>query len=258
MVFLRDGRQLFVHPAHGQIGISPFAGRLADASVPWQAARVALVVGSDNQRWPSAAASLLEQLHGDGRLVIEHFPCEPGAAIGGSLVSGSAGPLGQSPAWDCLVLLGRPGPALARRLRLETYCRQGGALVALGSASQALPDWPAFAEVVLGGWDEGPGCNPVPLEVESAGEIWYHPLLEGVGPFATCADPRGPVWLARGAEILLWGFGGGLRKPLAWAWHPRGGRVFYSLLGRRDDFQQPSFLRLLANAVRWAAALGPL
>lgn len=249
---------MFIHAAHGQIGISPCAGRLADAGVPCQAARIAVLEGGDEQRWPSVAAALVEQLHADGRLVIEHFPCEPDAASEGSLVSGSAGTLGQSPAWDCLVLLGRPEPALARRLRLETHCRQGGALVALGSASQALPDWPAFAEVVLGGWDAGPGCNPIPLEVEPSGAIWYHPLLEGVGPFASWGDPRGPVWLARGAEVLLWGFGGGLRKPLAWAWHPRGGRVFCSLLGRHDDFQQPGFLRLLANAVRWAAAVGPL
>jgi type 1 glutamine amidotransferase len=44
---------------------------------------------------------------------------------------------------------------------------------------------------------------------------------------------------------------------LAWAWRPRGGRVFSSLLGYRDDFRQPDFLHLLANAVRWAAAVAP-
>jgi hypothetical protein len=243
MALRNDGRRLFVHPAHEQIGIS--------ALTAGPAARVALVVDGDEQEWFWAAALLREILSGDRQLAVEQFPPGPDAEGGQPPAAGHEPP-------DCLVLLGRPDAALARRLRLESYCRQGGALVALGSASQALPEWPAFAELVLGGWDAGPGDEQTCLEVEPSGAIWYHPLLEGVEPFVATADPRGPVWLASGAEILLWGYGGGLRKPLAWAWRPRAGRVFYSLLGAADDFQEPSFLRLLANAVRWAAAVNPL
>ena len=33
---------------------------------------------------------------------------------------------------------------------------------------------------------------------------------------------------------------------------PRGGRVFCTTLGLDDDFREPSFLRLISNAVRWA------
>jgi hypothetical protein len=248
-----DGRRLFVHPAHGRIGVSAAVGRPREAPLggaeSWEqsaAARVGFIVGSAEEGWREAAAILLDHLAADGRLAIRPVPRSAGRGCE------AAGP------WDCLVLLGRPEPGYARWLGLEAYCRQGGALVALGSASRALPDWPAFAEAVLGGRDEGPGRKPLRLEVEPAAEAWHHPVLAGVEPFAACGDPRGPVRLARGAQILLWGFGGGRVKPLAWCWRPRGGGVFYSLLGQLDDFRQADFLRLLANAVGWAADIGPL
>ncbi len=40
-------------------------------------------------------------------------------------------------------------------------------------------------------------------------------------------------------------------EPVAWTRVHRGGRVFYTSMGHQDDFHDPSFLRLLANAVLW-------
>jgi hypothetical protein len=250
MAFPVDGRRLFLHPAHGQVGVSALGGHGPEASLAadelWPQcapARVGLVVGTDDKAWRGSADLLLAHLAGDGRLATacfgeEHVPVPE--ARGGR--------------WDCLVLLGEPDPRHARRLALETYCREGGALVALGSACRALPEWPTFAEAMLGGRDLGSGRERMRLEVEPAECLWDHPVLWGVGAFWADHDPHGQVLLARGAEILLWGFGGGVRKPLAWSWRPRRGRVFYSLLGRQDDFRQEDFLQLVSNAVRWAAA----
>ncbi|MGD0896329.1 MAG: ThuA domain-containing protein [Thermoguttaceae bacterium] len=240
-----DGRRLFVHPAHGRIGISPASGGPLEAPAAaegWQRsrpARVGFLVGSAEEGWDQSAAILFDHLREKGvRTVYAINSSDPFFT-------------------DCLVLLGEPELRHARRLGLEAYCRQGGALVAMGSADRAVPDWPTFAEAVLGGRDEGSGRNPMPLEVEPAEQAWEHPVLAGVEPFVARGDPRGPVRVARAAEILLWGFGGGLVKPLAWAWRPRGRPVFYSLLGSPDDLRQPDFLRLMANAVRWAADAGP-
>jgi type 1 glutamine amidotransferase len=43
-------------------------------------------------------------------------------------------------------------------------------------------------------------------------------------------------------------------EPVAWTRMHRGGRVFYTSLGHQQDFREVDFLRLLANAVFWAAA----
>ena len=40
-------------------------------------------------------------------------------------------------------------------------------------------------------------------------------------------------------------------EPVTWTRTHAGGRVFYTSLGHQEDFEEPSFLRLLANAVLW-------
>ena len=45
-------------------------------------------------------------------------------------------------------------------------------------------------------------------------------------------------------------------EPVAWTHQrPNGGRVFYTSLGSKDDFNVPDFQLLLRNAVYWAASL---
>jgi type 1 glutamine amidotransferase len=63
--------------------------------------------------------------------------------------------------------------------------------------------------------------------------------------------------LAKTTTALLIGtIPGKPSEPVAWVNTPKeGGRVFYTSLGHEEDFQQPAFNRLLANAVRWAARL---
>ena len=40
-------------------------------------------------------------------------------------------------------------------------------------------------------------------------------------------------------------------EPVTWTRTHAGGRVFYTSLGHQEDFEEPNFLRLLANAVLW-------
>ena len=40
-------------------------------------------------------------------------------------------------------------------------------------------------------------------------------------------------------------------QPVAWTKRYEGGRVFCTTLGLDDDFREPSFLRLISNAVHW-------
>ena len=42
-------------------------------------------------------------------------------------------------------------------------------------------------------------------------------------------------------------------QPVTWVRTFHGGRVFYTSLGAPGDFEEPSFRRLLTNAIFWAA-----
>jgi type 1 glutamine amidotransferase len=42
-------------------------------------------------------------------------------------------------------------------------------------------------------------------------------------------------------------------EPVAWTNASGKSRVFYTSLGHKDDFENASFVRILDNAVHWAA-----
>jgi type 1 glutamine amidotransferase len=43
-------------------------------------------------------------------------------------------------------------------------------------------------------------------------------------------------------------------EPVAWTNTYGKSRIFYTSLGHADDFNDPSFVRLLSNAVEWCLA----
>ena len=42
-------------------------------------------------------------------------------------------------------------------------------------------------------------------------------------------------------------------EPVAWTHDYKGARVFYTSLGHPKDFEEPAFVRLIANALFWTA-----
>ena len=202
--------------------------------------RVGLVVGAAEEGWAAASALVAAYLGENNRLEL--------SLLGDHVERNGDDPL----VCDCLILLGRPATRDARQTsQLEQYCRRGGSIVALGSARDALPNWPGFAEEVLGVIDAG-ASDPVSSDVEPADNQWHHPVLLGVEPFRAYIDPlRGPQPVDD-ATVLLFGHTDGLATPVAWVRSHRGGRVFYGSLGQDTDFCQSSLLFLLDNAVCWA------
>ena len=88
-----------------------------------------------------------------------------------------------------------------------------------------------------------------------------HPILEGVqiesligngslyqvNPLKSSATP-----------LLIGSIPEKPKEPVAWTnKHTGGGRVFYTSLGHREDFELAAFRRLLKNGICWAAALKP-
>jgi type 1 glutamine amidotransferase len=59
--------------------------------------------------------------------------------------------------------------------------------------------------------------------------------------------------IADDATVLMTGTNPNTTEPVTWTREVNGGRVFYTSLGYQEDFQEPSFRRLLANAVFWVA-----
>ena len=137
--------------------------------------------------------------------------------------------------------------------RFKAYCAQGRPVVGVRTASHAFQNWLPFDKEVLGGnynghYGGGPVCH-----VQAASGAEDHPILEGVPPF----DSRGSLYkntpIAEDTCLLLNGRTEEHSEPVAWTRLHKGGRVFYTSLGHQKDFRDENFLRLLANAVFWAA-----
>lgn len=183
--------------------------------------------------------------------------------------------------YDCLVLLGWPAADDRRRLKqIELYCRDDRPVVALRTLDAEMPGWADFCEEVFGGRLGKKGDSPnlpthcagaprpvaqmgtVPLfpqrptrllEVLRSEVAWHHPVVDGVEIMIAEGEVyRGPRLSPR-ATVLLTADDGRGPAPVAWAMRRGGGRTVCSTLGQEDDFREPAFLRLLSNAVRWAA-----
>ena len=156
---------------------------------------------------------------------------------------------------DCMLLFTRRLTIQGESLdRVKRFCRRGGAILGLRTASHAFQHWLALDKEVLGGDYQGHYDNRLLPRIEVVGSQKDHPVLAGIGPFTAGGSLyKNPV-VAKDVTVLLTGRIPGHTEPVAWTRLHGGGRVFYTSLGHPDDFHQPSFLKLLANALFWAAA----
>ncbi len=154
--------------------------------------------------------------------------------------------------------------------RIKKFVASGKPMVGIRTAShpfhlrdkkppEGRADWPTFDADVWGGHytnhhgnaKEGPS-NLVTI----AGTSGSHPILAG---FPTAEFPSGGSLymtspLAEGTKVLLMGrFGEAKPEPVAWTFTRKdGGRSFYTSLGHKSDFDQPTFCHLLRNGLLWA------
>lgn len=114
--------------------------------------------------------------------------------------------------------------------------------------------WPEWDASVIGGSYRGHRAATLITTVNATGPD--HPILRDVRlPFSSKMELNQVTPLQPGAVALLTGTVNGFpSEPVAWTYlRADGGRTFFTPLGHPDDFEQPSFQRLLLNGIRWAA-----
>ena len=147
---------------------------------------------------------------------------------------------------------------------LKRYLAAGKPLIGIRTASHAFAPrgehpagfvtWPQFDAEIFGGSYHGHhGVGPktaVTLAPDSNG----HAILQGVQlPFTGHGSLYQVRPLGQETEPLLIGrIDDAEPEPVAWTRTVGSSRIFYTSLGHKDDFREPSFIRLLRNASLWA------
>lgn len=137
--------------------------------------------------------------------------------------------------------------------RVRRYLTSGRPIVGVRTASHAFQNWLEFDRLVLGGsykghYGEGKSQRAT---VEEAARS--HPVLNGVDFLASRASvyKSGPI--ADDCTLLMTARSPEAAEPAVWTREHNGGRVFYTTLGAQGDFENQSFLRMLAQALFWTA-----
>jgi nicotinamidase-related amidase/type 1 glutamine amidotransferase len=117
--------------------------------------------------------------------------------------------------------------------------------------------WPEFDAQVFGGHYTNHYGNDLRSSVLPSADAADHPILSGVPtePFAQAGSLYKTSPLAPGTTVLMTGsVPGQPAEPVAWTFQRAdGGRSFYMSMGHPGDFENPAFVRLLTNAIAWAA-----
>jgi type 1 glutamine amidotransferase len=141
--------------------------------------------------------------------------------------------------------------------RIKNYCLSGKPVVGVRTASHAIQTWLELDKEVLGGNYKGHYRNDLETDVTLVAEAAEHPVLDGVQPFRSAGSLYKNQGLADDCRVLMRGTSPEATEPVTWTRPYKGGRVFYTSLGHAKDFEEPSFRRLLANALFWTAGRAP-
>lgn len=137
--------------------------------------------------------------------------------------------------------------------RVQRYARSDRPLVGVRTASHGFQNWLEFDRLVFGGNYHGHYEHDRETVVRPAPGAEGHPVLQGVGPITSLGGLYRVSPLADDVRVLLIGTAPEGTEPVAWVREHDGRRVAYTSLGAVADFDDPDFLRLLANALFWAA-----
>lgn len=142
----------------------------------------------------------------------------------------------------------------AGRAALQAFVEEGGALLALHTASICFDDWPGWGEVLGARWRWGQSFHPPPQQARVHVEDATHPICAGVTDFELEDEVFHALEHTEANHALLSASAGpdGVPQPVLWARRYGEGRVVYDALGHTvSSLQHPSHRRLLQQAVQW-------
>jgi uncharacterized protein len=151
--------------------------------------------------------------------------------------------------YDALMLFGNRSEISKRQESdLLTYVHEGGALVAVHSASSMFNNSDAFINLV-GGAFKAHGAGTFQVEhVERS-----HPVKLGVPQFESRDETYVHMKLNPDKTVLSVRIEGDHEEPWTWVRNHGDGRVFYTAWGHdQQTWGQEGFQQLLNNAIRWA------
>ncbi len=246
-------RRFFIHSAHSTVGVSAgwaaleagqFRPSPAHAAETQKPLRLCLVSGSLEYKSDESLAAFQQHLE-------ERYPVRCSRAF--IRTESDLPGLEHLETSDCLLLFTRRLKIDGVQLnRVKQWCQAGRPIVGVRTASHAFQNWLELDKEVFGGDYQGHYGNTEKCGIRVVEGAQDHPLLRGVRPFVSSGSLYKNPNLAADAKRLLTGTIPGHTEPVAWARLHKQARVFYTSLGHPDDFREPSFLRLLVNAIFWS------
>ena len=137
--------------------------------------------------------------------------------------------------------------------KIRKYVQSGKPLIGLRTASHAFEKWKEWDHDVLGGNYHNHYGDKLVATIDVVPETARHPILNGVGKkFVAGGSLYRNAPLPASSVVLLTGsVTNEPPEPVAWTHEYNGARIFYTSLGHPKDFDNPSFRRMLVNAVFW-------
>jgi len=156
---------------------------------------------------------------------------------------------------DLVVLYFRRATLPAEQLdKLKAYFASGKPTLAIRTTSHGFQNWLEFDRIVLGAtYGNHYGDKQTGTDIRYVEKQAKHPILAGIEqkPF------HSPMWVYKYTDVadtvtvLMTGRYKKHVEPVTWTNVYKGGRVFYTSMGLPEDFKNPAFVKMLANAVAW-------
>lgn len=152
---------------------------------------------------------------------------------------------------DVAVVLRGPGGLGADDARaLRTFLSSPRGLVVLAGSGEAWPSEPEFEPAILGAKRGPTFAGGARLTVI---DLYPHPIFGGIAAFDTDQPVPQFTALAEDVQMIMEATAGEATTPLAWVRRRGEGRLVHLVPGEARDLADPTYQRMIGQAVLWAA-----